>query len=299
MSANLQPDRLWANLRTDADGLLPCVTQDLRTRAVLMVAWVSREALERTLSSGYAVYYSRSRRRLWEKGASSGKRQRIVQVRLDADADTLLYLVDALLPAAPDGNDTYFNFRQERRTWIWDPIHLRDHDALDQLCPPEAEAPSEPPSSDPGPEPSASRPEPSPAPRDPGSTAGSRPTAPEPRTAEQAPSELRTEPPDDPPQDLSDDPPQDLSEASSPDHRATQRSPAAATPTTEMPPALVIRATEVCAQAETTPAQLAEASLGLLRELRQTLQAHNIRLDSLLLALGNPASPLDTPDSEC
>lgn len=138
-------DRLWANMRPDAQGLLPCVTQDLRTRAVLMVAWVSREALAQTLSTGYAVYYSRSRKTLWEKGANSGKRQRIVQIRLDTDADTLLYLVDAILPAAPDGTDTYFNFRQENRVWVWDPIHLKEPNALKKLLrgPAQDEAPTE------------------------------------------------------------------------------------------------------------------------------------------------------------
>jgi len=117
-------DELWGKLVTDGKGLVPCVAQDVRTRAVLMVAWVSKEALARTIETGFAVYFSRSRSTLWEKGAVSGKRQRIVHVRLDTDRDTLLYMVDAELPAGNDGSDTYFNYRHRGRTWVWDPVTL-------------------------------------------------------------------------------------------------------------------------------------------------------------------------------
>ena len=117
-------DQLWAQLVTDPNGLVPCVAQDVRTRAVLMVAWVSKEALERAMETGYAVYYSRSRQTLWEKGSVSGNRQRLLHIRLDNDRDTLLYLVDARLPAASDGSDTYFNYRRQGAAWVWDPIHL-------------------------------------------------------------------------------------------------------------------------------------------------------------------------------
>ncbi len=117
-------DQLWAEVVTDSQGLVPCVAQDVRTRAVLMVAWVSKDALARALETGYAVYYSRSRQTLWEKGAVSGKRQRLVHVRLDNDRDTLLYLVDAKLPAGNDGSDTYFNYRRQGAAWVWDPITL-------------------------------------------------------------------------------------------------------------------------------------------------------------------------------
>ena len=121
-------DELWATVVTDAQKLVPCVVQDVRTRAVLMVAWVSKEALAKTIETGYAVYYSRSRQTLWEKGAVSGKRQRIVHIRLDNDRDTLLYLVDAQLPAGNDGSDTYFNYRRQGAAWVWDPIRLAADD---------------------------------------------------------------------------------------------------------------------------------------------------------------------------
>jgi phosphoribosyl-ATP pyrophosphohydrolase/phosphoribosyl-AMP cyclohydrolase len=116
---------LWAKARPDADGLVPCVVQDLVTRAVLMVAWVSKDALERALETGYATYWSRSRREIWEKGATSGNRQRLIQVRLDCDGDTLLYLVEAKLPACHEGTDTCFSRRRVGGGWRPDPIELR------------------------------------------------------------------------------------------------------------------------------------------------------------------------------
>src|SRR5262245_24055808 len=114
-------DLLWKQARPDVDGLVPCVVQDLRTRAVLLVAWVSKEALERSLETGSATYWSRSRREIWEKGATSGKRQRLIQVRLDCDGDTLLYLVEAMLPACHEGTDTCFSKRRVGGGWRPDP----------------------------------------------------------------------------------------------------------------------------------------------------------------------------------
>ena len=75
-------------------GLVPVVVQDVRTKAVLMVAYANREALEKTLETGYAHYYSRSRGKLWKKGETSGNLQRVKEVLLDCDGDTLLYVVE-------------------------------------------------------------------------------------------------------------------------------------------------------------------------------------------------------------
>ena len=77
-----------------ADGLVPVVAQDADTREVLMVAYASPEAVERTRESGLAHYYSRSREELWQKGATSGHVQEVAEVRVDCDGDSLLYLVD-------------------------------------------------------------------------------------------------------------------------------------------------------------------------------------------------------------
>ncbi|WP_137291104.1 phosphoribosyl-AMP cyclohydrolase [Natronorubrum halophilum] len=78
----------------DEDGLVPAVAQDAETGEVLMLAYVSPEALDRTRETGLAHYYSRSRDELWQKGKTSGHTQDVAEVRVDCDADTLLYLVD-------------------------------------------------------------------------------------------------------------------------------------------------------------------------------------------------------------
>ncbi|AEN06488.1 phosphoribosyl-AMP cyclohydrolase [Halolamina sp.] len=85
-----------ADLEVDfgADGLVPAVAQDAADGEVLMLAYVSPEALRRTVETGRAHYYSRSRDELWEKGATSGNTQKIQDVRVDCDADTLLYVVE-------------------------------------------------------------------------------------------------------------------------------------------------------------------------------------------------------------
>jgi len=88
-------DTDWLDeVRWDAGGLVPVVVQDHATARVLMHAWMSREALALTVSEGRAVYWSRSRARLWRKGESSGHVQRLRAIRLDCDADTLLLSVE-------------------------------------------------------------------------------------------------------------------------------------------------------------------------------------------------------------
>ncbi|MFH5800326.1 phosphoribosyl-AMP cyclohydrolase [Haladaptatus sp. CMAA 1911] len=74
--------------------LLPAIAQDADTGDVLMLAYVSPEAVEKTIETGFAHYYSRSRDELWKKGGTSGHVQRIEEVRVDCDADTLLYRVE-------------------------------------------------------------------------------------------------------------------------------------------------------------------------------------------------------------
>ena len=78
----------------DDRGLLPAVAQDATSGDVLMLAYVNREALERTRETGLAHYYSRSREELWQKGATSGHVQHVREVRVDCDGDALLYRVD-------------------------------------------------------------------------------------------------------------------------------------------------------------------------------------------------------------
>lgn len=88
-----------SSLRFDAGGLIPAVAQDHRTGEVLMVAWMNREAVERTLATGEVTYWSRSRNELWIKGATSGHVQRLVDFRLDCDRDCLLVLIEQTGPA--------------------------------------------------------------------------------------------------------------------------------------------------------------------------------------------------------
>jgi phosphoribosyl-AMP cyclohydrolase len=80
--------------RFDASGLLACVTVDAATGEVLMLAYMNAEALERSIETGEAWYWSRSRRELWRKGATRGQTQRIVEMRVDCDQDALLIKVE-------------------------------------------------------------------------------------------------------------------------------------------------------------------------------------------------------------
>ena len=93
------------------DGLLPAIAQDAQTGQVLMLAWMNAAAYEETLRTGRAVYYSRSRQKLWRKGEESGHIQDVVAVYLDCDADTILLRVRQTGAACHEGYPTCF-FRQ-------------------------------------------------------------------------------------------------------------------------------------------------------------------------------------------
>ncbi|PSP78896.1 phosphoribosyl-AMP cyclohydrolase [Halobacteriales archaeon QH_6_68_27] len=106
--------------RADADGegvdlafdehdYIPTVAQDASTGDVLMLAYVTREALDRTCETGLAHYYSRSRDELWQKGETSGHVQRVEEVRVDCDGDALLYLVDQEGGACHTGFESCFH----------------------------------------------------------------------------------------------------------------------------------------------------------------------------------------------
>jgi phosphoribosyl-ATP pyrophosphohydrolase/phosphoribosyl-AMP cyclohydrolase len=95
-------------IRYDEKGLVPVVAQDASTGEVLMLAYASREAVEKTISSGEAHYYSRSREEIWRKGETSGNTQKVVEVRLDCDGDALLYRVEPAGPACHTGERSCF-----------------------------------------------------------------------------------------------------------------------------------------------------------------------------------------------
>jgi phosphoribosyl-ATP pyrophosphohydrolase/phosphoribosyl-AMP cyclohydrolase len=92
-----------------ADGLVPVVTQESRSGDVLMVAYANREALDRTLSTGLAYYFSRSRGTLWQKGETSTHVQHVTEVRVDCDGDAVLYRVEQTGPACHTGARTCFS----------------------------------------------------------------------------------------------------------------------------------------------------------------------------------------------
>jgi len=87
-------DKALAEIKFDADGLVPAIAQQHDTGEILMVAWMNRDAVRVTLEEGRACYWSRSRGRLWRKGETSNQVQTLKEFRLDCDGDTVLLLVD-------------------------------------------------------------------------------------------------------------------------------------------------------------------------------------------------------------
>jgi phosphoribosyl-AMP cyclohydrolase len=119
---------LLAAIRFDLKGLVPCIAQQHDTGEVLMLAWMTREAVEETLATGRVCYFSRSRGGLWRKGETSGQVQRLVELRLDCDGDTLLALVDQQGVACHTGRRSCFYqaLRDGRLTEIAAPLVAPD-----------------------------------------------------------------------------------------------------------------------------------------------------------------------------
>ncbi len=95
-------------IKFDASGLIPAIVQDAETKDVLMLAYMNKESLQLTMEKGETVFWSRSRKELWHKGESSGNTQRVAEIRVDCDQDTLLILVHPAGPACHTGNQTCF-----------------------------------------------------------------------------------------------------------------------------------------------------------------------------------------------
>jgi phosphoribosyl-AMP cyclohydrolase len=114
-----------------SDGLVPAIAQDAESGRVLMVAWMNRESLARSVATGEAVYWSRSRQRLWHKGEESGHVQRIKEIRLDCDADVLLLHVEQMGGiACHTGREHCFFRRLEGERWVTvDPV-IKDPDTI-------------------------------------------------------------------------------------------------------------------------------------------------------------------------
>lgn len=101
-------DKSISQIQYDANGLVPAIVQDSVTHEVLMLAYMNSESLALTLQTGETWFWSRSRRELWHKGATSGNVQHVTEVRIDCDADTLLIRVQPAGPACHTGNQTCF-----------------------------------------------------------------------------------------------------------------------------------------------------------------------------------------------
>ena len=98
-------------IKFDTNGLIPVIVQDSKTKDVLMMAWMNAESLRLTIEKGETVFWSRSRQEIWHKGATSGNVQKVVEIRVDCDADTLLVLVEPAGPACHTGERSCF-FRE-------------------------------------------------------------------------------------------------------------------------------------------------------------------------------------------
>ena len=96
------------NLKFDANGLIPAIVQDIESNQVLMMAYMNEESLRLTLQTKQAHFWSRSRDELWHKGGTSGNIQKVIDIRVDCDADTILILVQPAGPACHTGQQSCF-----------------------------------------------------------------------------------------------------------------------------------------------------------------------------------------------
>jgi phosphoribosyl-ATP pyrophosphohydrolase/phosphoribosyl-AMP cyclohydrolase len=98
----------FQEIKFDVNGLVPAIVQDAETKEILMLAYMNQDSLQLTLEKGETYFWSRSRKELWHKGATSGNVQRVVEVRVDCDADALLILVHPAGPACHTGHQSCF-----------------------------------------------------------------------------------------------------------------------------------------------------------------------------------------------
>ena len=108
MTDPISRDAFLNAVKFNDDGLVPVIAQSHASGAVLMLAWMNRQTLDETLSTGHVIYWSRSRAKVWRKGETSGNMQRLVEAWIDCDSDTLLLKVDQLGPACHTGAPSCF-----------------------------------------------------------------------------------------------------------------------------------------------------------------------------------------------
>ena len=114
MTETISRDEFLAAVSFNADGLVAAIAQDSKTGEILMFAWMNAESLRLTLETGDVTYWSRSRGKLWRKGATSGHTQKLVEAHIDCDGDALLFKVEQTGAACHTGNRTCF-FRKLQR----------------------------------------------------------------------------------------------------------------------------------------------------------------------------------------
>jgi len=122
----------WLNkVNWSDDGLVPAIAQDAVTGRVLMVAWMDREALKRTVETGEAIYWSRSRKKLWHKGEESGHVQKVKEIRLDCDGDVILMQIKQTGGiACHTGRESCFYSKLENGEWKATDAVLKNPDEI-------------------------------------------------------------------------------------------------------------------------------------------------------------------------
>jgi phosphoribosyl-AMP cyclohydrolase len=121
----------WLNkVNWSEDGLVPAIAQDAISGDILMVAWMNREALKKTVEHGEAVYWSRSRKKLWHKGEESGHTQKVKEIRLDCDEDVVLLKIEQVGGiACHTGRRSCFFQRLDKDQWVTiDPVLKDPHE---------------------------------------------------------------------------------------------------------------------------------------------------------------------------
>jgi phosphoribosyl-AMP cyclohydrolase len=118
-------------IKWDADGLVPVIAQDAASGKVLMMAWMNRESLQLTVAEGRAVYWSRSRQKLWRKGEESGHVQKVKDMRLDCDADVILLVVEQVGGiACHTGRERCFYRQYQDGQWVETDAVIRNPDEI-------------------------------------------------------------------------------------------------------------------------------------------------------------------------
>jgi len=130
VSANLSAEAWLNKVNWSDDGLVPAIAQDAESGDILMVAWMNREALKQTVAHGEAVYWSRSRKKLWHKGEESGHTQKVKEIRLDCDEDVVLLKIEQVGGiACHTGRRSCFFQRLDKDQWVTvDPVLKDPHE---------------------------------------------------------------------------------------------------------------------------------------------------------------------------